>query len=122
MMKLRTILTFLLLSNCVLKTNESDLKSYETIVNAQRRFQRYSTCLQSEQMTSRTRLHCLANCLKRNSCYTVTFIRSDKLCILYGDRLIDGQLILDSTAETIFISKRNPCRTILVYKQLKIEL
>lgn len=79
-------------------------------MKAQMRFQRYSTCLPSEQVQSRTRLLCLAACFKSSYCQTITFVASQKACFMYGDRFSDGQLIADQTAETVFVTGRNPCK------------
>ena len=48
-------------------------------------------------------MECLNTCSKPNDYQTVTIVASQRTCCLFGDRLSNGQLIVDSAAETISV-------------------
>ena len=88
---------------------QTPFRSFGTIRRSSTHFRRYISSIYNQgQMRSRSRLACVQACFQSNYCQTITFIDQQKLCLLFGEPLDEGILVSNASAETIFLSQRNP--------------
>ena len=95
---------------------QTSFRWFGTIRKPSTHFQRHIGSVYNQgRTTSRSRLTCAQTCFESNYCQTITFIDQQKLCLLFGEPLDEGLLVSNASAETIFLSQRNPreCRSLL---------